>query len=76
MDTLWIELLVFVRRLPHANSDNISLNPITVAPESVLKTHTSMKMSALLHVFQATLRMELEDVLQLSHKPDVLILTS
>ena len=66
----------FARKLLHANSDNISPNPTMPALESVLRTLTSMKMFALLPVFQVILITELVDVFLLFHKLDVLILTS
>lgn len=71
-----IRLQVSARKLLPANSDSTSLSHLTLAPEFVPPTPTSMKMFVSLPVSQVTMTMESEDVWPLLLRPVALSLTS
>lgn len=70
MDMPLIKSMDSARKLPTASSDNISPNHPTDAPESALKTLTSMKMSASPLAYQDSMITESEDASPPLLKPD------
>ena len=76
MDLPLIKSMDFARKLPTASSDNISLNHLMDAPESVLKTPISMKMSVSPLASQDSTITESEDVSPPPLKPDAQFPTS